>query len=833
MLKRIINLFNKDNKEIIYYLFLLPYIFILLYYIRWGASFFIFILFLTPIFLYSLWEIKPKFNDKVWLLFSKIYLLVIYVQLSYNIVYSNLPVQGSFFLIWFLYFLSLILYIERVYLIYYFLYRKFYTFIRYFINIFNFIYIKLLTALIPTLLFLFSIYLFNNRKFFNISDNIYFEKITKYLLDNFFSKFNHLFFEKLLIILIFVIVSLILIKYLDKILKFAIKLLLNLSTFLFLTFLVALLTIIYKHKWVASGVSLPIMLLFSSAYLFILYLPLILLKQFISISWEWKNNIYKKLYNKIYGKSLKIRPFSVIKNTNSNSFSKFFSDLGIFLNKYISYEYRNKNYLNIKDDLPISLWDKDLFWVWRFTESIFQIIDWYSFEKSYKWSFSIGLVWEWWWWKTSVINLLKEEFLDGYPSYKVYDFNPWNYEKKDLIEKFFTDLDRIIWNKKVSKLLRSYLSSLWELHKWFKFLDRILWNNSLGSIKDELNEELSKLNSTKIIIIVDDLDRCDPREILTILNIIKNLWSLTNIIYLVSYDKENIIRVLRKKWFSSSYLDKIINFERFLPINDENKLRKYFFDWFSDIINDIFSKREEMENARKPIIESINSFNQLSKSIFDNNRKVFSYLEALMGHIKFKEKILNSPSIKNDKIKAKDKQKVNKYKKVNKQDLLDFLGLKLSNLFQNVNLRLLKKLLNHLNIIFTTNMYTVWELDKVFIFKNEDYLNIIIINYIKLTDYKWFLDVTKYWFNNFWWGKAKGRVSYDEKNIPEIFQRFYYWDEDSFKKKFLEIFFDIRFMEEPKKDFHNPAIHTKHKIGIQVYPKNMNKNLKIILERFN
>ncbi|HBA45390.1 TPA: hypothetical protein DEG21_01945 [Patescibacteria group bacterium] len=47
--------------------------------------------------------------------------------------------------------------------------------------------------------------------------------------------------------------------------------------------------------------------------------------------------------------------------------------------------------------------------------------------------------------------------------------------------------------------------------------------------------------------IIDDLDRCEPSEILIMLNLIKNLGNFKNIIYIVSYDKEHIIKVMDSK----------------------------------------------------------------------------------------------------------------------------------------------------------------------------------------------------------------------------------------------------------------------------------------------
>ena len=841
MLKEKYKFFDRDNKKMIYGIFLLPYISFFIYKFLGANTFVVFWILLIPIFLGTLLNLR-KFNNRIFgdkgtLFFARSYLLAWFISLFYWMLIWAF--YDKLLLSIFLYIISSLIYIDRVYLIYYYFYRKIIShFLDKLINIFKFIYIKFITASIPILFFLFAIYIFGNLDNFSIS-NIYLKSFITFLNNSFFSGFHHTAFYKLLYLSILVILSLIILRYIKNIWFFLSKLIFNFSTFLFFILWTTLGVLIFQYKWVISNVNLS-MTFYLSTFLFIfLYLFFISLKQFFWMNWEWKNSIYKKLYNKLYWKNLKVNFFSVIKNTHKDNYiDKFLNDLNTLLDKFISYKSRNKDYLVLKNDVPITLWDNDLLWIGRFTKSIFDVIEWYSFVDNHKSSFSIGLVWEWWWWKTSVINLLREEFLDWYPWYKVYDFNPWNYEKKDLIEKFFLDLWVIIGDKKISKLLKQYLLSLWELHKWFKIIGKIFWDSSLDVIKSKLSIELSKLNNTKIVVVIDDLDRCEPEEIIVMLNIIKNLWSLSNIIYLVSYDKDNIIKVLEEKWFDSSYLEKIINFERFLPVNNQKVLSEYFFEWFSDIVDEVFEKKENIKKVTEPFIKNIESLTNVLKPLQDNIKKIWEYINSISWPIQRAIQNINiwdKEDIEQKQADQKDNKegKTNEYQDINKEELLSYLEWELSYLFQNSNLRLLKKLLNHLKIVFITNMYTMWELKRVFEFTKEDYLNIIIINYIKLTDYKWFLEVINYKNNTFWWDRSRRGVSYDEKDIPNVFKRFYYEDEQRFKGKFLLLIFDLHQTQESRKDEDNPSISHITITWIDITPKNISENLEVILEKFN
>jgi predicted KAP-like P-loop ATPase len=45
----------------------------------------------------------------------------------------------------------------------------------------------------------------------------------------------------------------------------------------------------------------------------------------------------------------------------------------------------------------------------------------------------------------------------------------------------------------------------------------------LDKVKTDLSTEISRFNNTKIVVVIDDLDRCEPEEILIMLNIVKNI----------------------------------------------------------------------------------------------------------------------------------------------------------------------------------------------------------------------------------------------------------------------------------------------------------------------
>lgn len=388
-------------------------------------------------------------------------------------------------------------------------------------------------------------------------------------------------------------------------------------------------------------------------------------------------NSYKKVYNKTYK----------IEYNNFNNLEEYlilkYKHYKDYIEEGNKFNNIQKNYIKPINDDPINLW-WDIFWYDFFSKNIYDIINWIN-TKELHWSYSIWIVWEWWLWKSSIINLLYDNYIDGRNNFIFYKFNPWNYTKENILEKFLTDFSKNLDNKTFSKQILSYLSLLSEIDWKFKiltsFLNNIFQDKTLSDIKDDINEYLGNLDK-KIIIVIDDLDRCEPDEVITMLNIIKNLWDFKNVIYLVSYDKKHITEVLEKKWFEWIYIDKIINIEKYLIKPTSEQLEEYFLKEFENILKNIDYKFKS---------EEINQ-------VIEENKIIFS----------------------------------------------------------TENLRFIKKLLNHINLVLQLDNNKT----KVINFSVDHFSKLVLINYIKLKDYIFFTNAIHilYSSNNY--------LHYERENNP-------------------------------------------------------------------
>ena len=275
--------------------------------------------------------------------------------------------------------------------------------------------------------------------------------------------------------------------------------------------------------------------------------------------------------------------------------------------------------------------EEDLIGIDNHVDSTYNIISSINTKDFY--SFSIWIVWGWGVGKTSFINSLKTKYLYADSRIKLLDFRPWNYEGSVLIEHFLKELSISIDDRGLYRDINKYLVSLWKIYPRFTFLNYFSAKSS-EDIRSEISKKLSRLTNKKIVVIIDDLDRCWPGEILSIFNIIKNVGYFKNIIYLISYDKEKVVKTLEEKKYSSDYLDKIINIEKNIPKANDSNLKEFFKDELLKIFTELDT--DELKNSNSIIrlnhyldhvVYELNTV-----SFFDNTN--IRAIKRILNHIK-------------------------------------------------------------------------------------------------------------------------------------------------------------------------------------------------------
>jgi len=234
-------------------------------------------------------------------------------------------------------------------------------------------------------------------------------------------------------------------------------------------------------------------------------------------------------------------------------------------------------------------------------------------------AFTIGIFGSWGSGKTTLMRLIEKKFKElNDPQYKYIWFNAWKYDGKEAI-----------WNALIQTILlemKEDEKNVADIDTWRQTYDMVESNMNLyvhylatqlpGSLaKKYLGVELSpdklkELNNLytvdrkhykivnrfeddfkqlvknyvteagKLIVFIDDLDRCLPENAITVLEAIKLYLDNANCVFFIGVDKTIIEQGVRKRYLASlkitgkDYIEKMIQLDFYVPDKPEAELRK-------------------------------------------------------------------------------------------------------------------------------------------------------------------------------------------------------------------------------------------------------------------
>lgn len=193
--------------------------------------------------------------------------------------------------------------------------------------------------------------------------------------------------------------------------------------------------------------------------------------------------------------------------------------------------------------------------------------------------------------KTSVLRMMETE-LANHPTVAVAKFNPWRFgSDEDLMRAFFETLATAMEQRlttgveSAGKALRDYgfLLSPVGGGDAAKGLGQKLSETSLETLRKRV-EAFLNANHLRIIMMIDDIDRLDRREIQSIFKLVKLSAGFNNISYVLAFDDEVVASALGERYGDGDanagrrFLEKIVQIPLTLPPADPIELRKLTFD---------------------------------------------------------------------------------------------------------------------------------------------------------------------------------------------------------------------------------------------------------------
>lgn len=240
-------------------------------------------------------------------------------------------------------------------------------------------------------------------------------------------------------------------------------------------------------------------------------------------------------------------------------------------------------------DAPIKSSDEDRLKRTRFSDGIAESILGYNPTDSAV----IGLIGPWGSGKTSVINMVVERLRKDKEAAMplVVPFNPWRHSGSEhLLSTFFTTLAKAIGQYESLPVLKDAAKKMDQaaaalgvfgnvphiggifssLSKFVKFgasnvQDVIRQAGALDTLHDQLVESLRQARR-RIIVIMDDLDRLAPDEILQMFRLVKSLADFPYVMYLLAFDRDIVLAAIDKnRDTAANYLEKIITLPLDMP----------------------------------------------------------------------------------------------------------------------------------------------------------------------------------------------------------------------------------------------------------------------------
>ncbi|MFI8532014.1 P-loop NTPase fold protein [Streptomyces aquilus] len=237
----------------------------------------------------------------------------------------------------------------------------------------------------------------------------------------------------------------------------------------------------------------------------------------------------------------------------------------------------------------------------RFSDHIVRVINRVRMQSE---SSVIALVGRWGAGKSSLLEMIKESIDDAEykqdveaREWRIADFNPWVHSDPiSMYVGFYSELRACLPGRKrwsqTRESIGSWMQTAAPLGKLGgiaridassildKMAEKISGDTSAAAKKEKAEEALRECG-VSILVVMDDLDRVTPEELLEVFKMIRLVGRLPNVYYLLSYDEKTLIDVLCRtdlalndRGRAGEYLEKMIQVRLDIPALTDGQTTK-------------------------------------------------------------------------------------------------------------------------------------------------------------------------------------------------------------------------------------------------------------------
>lgn len=238
---------------------------------------------------------------------------------------------------------------------------------------------------------------------------------------------------------------------------------------------------------------------------------------------------------------------------------------------YVSLKDLYQNTFTIDSDKPLLIQESEADYDLFDRQGIVDEITSNIFSLKNQQCYVIGIEGEWGSGKTTLLNLVSKENYDS--DIEFMNFDIWNYSSNDslltglykaMFSGFGYHTNAVLTNRILRKVTAALAEKTSTKTFYIPFIHDLFLDRKDGYEEfEDLNKKLKIIsnNSKKqLVIVVDNLERCEAKQIIFFIKLLNNLSSIVNVVFLVAYNKKRLCQIIDdNKDIDSHYYEKVIN----------------------------------------------------------------------------------------------------------------------------------------------------------------------------------------------------------------------------------------------------------------------------------
>jgi hypothetical protein len=261
----------------------------------------------------------------------------------------------------------------------------------------------------------------------------------------------------------------------------------------------------------------------------------------------------------------------------------------------------------------------------------------------------VGLIGAWGSGKSSLLNMVRKRLdNDTEHAWIIAEFNPWYYSDSNALQAgFFRELAASLPKKRSWKKLRRKVATFGQAAAPVAGLFAGLgvdatesvkmvssWlegDQSLRALGEEIDAELLAANQP-VLMILDDLDRLAPDELLRVFKLLRLTGRLANVHYLISYDEDTLLDVLTRTGLvglgerrrAVDYLEKMVQVRLDMP-----PLQEYQVQAWLNVEVDALAKGVGIDANNQFLPRFLNAYHLIMRRRLSTPRAIRRYLAQI------------------------------------------------------------------------------------------------------------------------------------------------------------------------------------------------------------